>query len=136
MKIERLEELKQILTSEKDLSKIWDFYMDHFADHPEFTDLGNPAKNKYLDTVVRKTCQEMFGNKIKITNSLLIKIAKYKFFHGPFQVDGRIGGVIYFEDINIGLLAVSADSSNNGMVKYSRFSEMARLSEPKGFSLN
>ena len=78
----------------------------------------------------------MFGNKIKITDFLLIKIAKYKFFHGPFQVDGRIGGVIYFQDINIGLLAVSADNSNNGMVKYSRFSEMARLSEPKGFSLN
>ncbi|MDY6899650.1 MAG: hypothetical protein SWZ49_16465 [Cyanobacteriota bacterium] len=136
MEIQRLEELKQILTSEKDLSKIWDFYMDNFADHAEFTDLGHPAKNRYLDTVVRKTCQEMFGNKIKITNFLLIKIAKYKFFHGPFQVDGRIGGVIYFEDINIGLLAVSADSSNNGMVKYSRFSEMARLSEPKGFSLN
>jgi hypothetical protein len=136
MKIERLEELKQVLTSEKDLSKIWDFYMDHFADHAEFTDLGHPAKNKYLDTVVRKTCQEMFGSKIKITNSLLIKIAKYKFFHGPFQVDGRIGGVIFFEDINIGLLAVSEDNSNNGIVKYSRFSEMARLSEPKGFSLN
>lgn len=136
MKIERLQELKEKLTSEKDFSNIWNFYMDRFADHPEFTDLGNPAKNKYLDTVVRKTCQEMFGNKIKITNSLLIKIAKYKFFHGPFQVDGRIGGVIYFEDINIGLLAVSVDYPATDMVKYSRFSEVARLSEPKGFNLN
>ena len=136
MQIERLEELKQKLTSENDFSQIWNFYMDNFADHAEFTDLGHPAKNKYLDTVVRKTCQEMFGNKMKITDFLLIQIAKYKFFHGPFQVDGRIGGVIYFQDINIGLLAVSADFSLNGMVKYSRFSEMARLSEPKGFSLN
>ena len=110
--------------------------MDNFADHAEFTDLGHPAKNKYLDTVVRKTCQEIFGNNIKITNFLLIQIGKYKFFHGPFQVDRRIGGVIYFKDINIGLLAVSADNSNNGMVKYSRFSEVARLSEPKGFNLN
>lgn len=136
MEIQRLEELKEKLTSENDFSKIWNFYMDNFADHAEFTDLGHPGKNKYLDTVVRKTCQEIFGHKIKITDFLLIKIAKYKFFHGPFQVDGRIGGVIYFQDINIGLLAVSADNSNNGMVKYSRFSEMARLSEPKGFSLN
>lgn len=136
MEIQRLEELKEKLTSENDFSKIWNFYMDNFADHAEFTDLGHPAKDKYLDTVVRKTCQEMFGTKIKITNFLLIKIAKYKFFHGPFQVDGRIGGVIYFKDINVGLLAVSADYPASDMVKYSRFSEVARLSEPKGFSLN
>ena len=84
MKIERLEELKQKLASEKDFSKIWNFYMDHFADHPEFTDLGEPASNKYLNTVIPKTCQQMFGNKIKITNFLLIKIAKYKFFHVAF----------------------------------------------------
>ncbi len=136
MEIERLQELKQKLASEKDFSKIWNFYMDNFADHAEFTDLGEPASNKYLNAVIPKTCQQMFGNKIKITNFLLIKIAKYKFFHGPFQVDGRIGGVIYFKDINIGLLAVSADFPPTDMVKYSRFSEVARLSEPKGFNLN
>ncbi|MEM7712181.1 MAG: hypothetical protein AAF349_01075 [Cyanobacteria bacterium P01_A01_bin.68] len=63
----------------------------------------------------------MFGNKIKITDFLLIQIAKYKFFHGPFQVDGRISGVIYFKDINIGLLAVSADNTPTGMVKFRVF---------------
>jgi hypothetical protein len=42
MKIERLQELKVKLTQEKDLSKIWLFYMDHFADYSEFTDLGAP----------------------------------------------------------------------------------------------
>ena len=136
MEIERLQELKHKLASEKDFSKIWNFYMDNFADHAEFTDLGEPTNNKYLHTVIPKTCQQMFGNKIKITNFLLIKIAKYKFFHGPFQVDRRIGGVIYFKDINIGLLAVSADFPPTDMVKYSRFSEVARLSEPKGFNLN
>ncbi len=136
MEIQRLLELKEILTNEKDLSKIWSFYMDHFADHAEFTDLGEPATNKYLNNVISKTCQQMFGNKIKITNFLLIQIPKYKFFHGPFQVDGRIGGVIFFKDIKIGLLAVSADFPPTDIVKYSRFSEVGRLSEPKGFNLN
>ncbi len=42
MKIERLKELKQKLTNEADLSNIWLFYMDHFADYPEFTELGDP----------------------------------------------------------------------------------------------
>ncbi len=136
MKIERLQELKQKLTSEADLSKIWLFYMDHFADHPEFTELGEPAKNKYLNAIVHKTIEKIFGKATKISNFFLIYIAKYQFFHGPFQVKGRIGGVIYFQDIKIGLLAVSVDFPSKDAVKYSRFSEVIDLSPPKGFNLN
>ena len=55
MNIDQLQELKQKLTNDADLSDIWLFYMDHFADHPEFTDIGGPADNKYLDAVLQKT---------------------------------------------------------------------------------
>ncbi len=130
MKIDRLQELKQKLTNEADLSHIWSFYMDHFADRPEFTDLGEPADNEYLDAVLHKTCQQMFGSAIKITGFFLIYIPNYRLFHGPFQVEGRIGGMIYFEDIKIGLIAVSADYPPTDAVKYSRFSLMIQLSAP------
>jgi hypothetical protein len=102
--------------------------MDHFADQPEFTDLGEFADNEYLAAVLHKTCQQMFGSAMKITGFFLIYIAPYRLFHGAFQVEGRIGGVIYFEDIKIGLLAVSADSPPTDAVKYSRFSEIIQLS--------
>lgn len=136
MKIERLQELKQKLTNEADLSNIWLFYMDHFADYREFTELGEPAPNEYLDAVIHKTCQQMFGRKITISDFLPIYIAKYRFFHGPFQAQRRIGGVIYFEDIKIGLLAVSANYPPTDAVKYSRFSEVARLSGSNRNDLN
>ncbi|MUG96425.1 hypothetical protein F7734_30395 [Scytonema sp. UIC 10036] len=136
MKIDRLQELKRKLTFEADLSDIWLYYMDHFADDPKFTDLGEPAYSEYLDAVLHKTCQQMFGSAIKITNFFPIYIAQYRLFHGPFQVDGRIGGVIYFEDLKIGLLAVSADNPPTDAVKYSRFSEMLRMSAPNRNELN
>ncbi len=136
MKTNRLQELKQKLTNEADLSDIWSFYMDHFADDPKFTNLGEPAYNEYLDAILNKTCQEIFDRGIKITNFFLIYIAKYRLFHGPFQVNGRIGGVIYFEDIKIGLLAVSADDPPSDLVKYSRFSEIIQLSVPNRNDLN
>ncbi|MBC6432168.1 hypothetical protein FM036_15935 [Nostoc sp. HG1] len=136
MNIDRLQELKRKLTNDADLSDIWLFYMDHFADHPEFTDLGEPADNEYLDAVLQKTCQQMFGRAIKISDFLLIYIAPYNLFHGAFQVEGRIGGVIYFEDIKTGLIAVSEDYPATNVVKYSRFSEMIQLSAPQGNDYN
>lgn len=71
MNIDQLQELKRKLTNDADLSDIWLFYMDHFADLPEFTDLGEPAYNEYLDAVLQKTCQQMFDRAIKISDCLL-----------------------------------------------------------------
>lgn len=127
MKLERLQELKQKLILETDLSVIWSFYMDHFADHKEFTDVGEAVNNAFLEAVVPQVCLQIFRKTISITNFLIIYIAKYKFFHGPFQVEGRPGGFIYFEDAKIGEIAVSADFPESNMVKYSRFSESMRL---------
>lgn len=136
MKIERLQELKQKLVSEADLSEIWLFYMDNFADHQEFTDLGEPVHHEYISNVIHKTCHLGFGKVKAIDGLLLIHIPQYQFIHGPFQYNRRIGGVIYFEDIKIGLIAVSADFPPTDSVKYSRFSEVMRLSEPRGNELN
>ncbi|MBE9053530.1 hypothetical protein IQ243_24620 [Nostocales cyanobacterium LEGE 11386] len=136
MNIDRWQELKQKLTIEPDLSDIWLFYMDHFADHPKFTELGEPIYNEYLNSVIQKTCQQIFGTAIRITDFLPIYIAQYGFFHAPFQVQRRIGGVIYFEDIKIGLIAVSADYPPTDEVKYSRFSEIMQLPTPNRNDLN
>lgn len=136
MNIDQLQELKQKLTIEANLSTIWSFYMDHFADHPEFIELGEPKYNEYLHSVIHKTSQQMFGREIEISNYFPIYIAQYSFFHAPFWVERRIGGVIYFEDIKVGLIAVSADYPPTDEVKYSRFSEIMQLPTPIRNDLN
>ncbi|MCC5670923.1 hypothetical protein LC653_46090, partial [Nostoc sp. CHAB 5784] len=60
----------------------------------------------------------------------------YHFFHAPFQVERRIGGVIYFEDIKVRLIAVSADYPPTDAVKYSRFSEVQQEPTPNRNDLN
>ncbi len=130
MNIKRLKELKKKLVEEKDLGKVWLFHMDHFADHLEFVQLGQPAHNPYLDAVILQSCQKMLGTTSPIYDFLLIEIPEYHFFHGPFKVGGRIGGVIYFDDIKKGLLAVSAKYPPTDEVMYLRFSEAMKLSDP------
>ena len=121
MNLNQLKQLKQKLAQEKNLSLVWSFYQDNFADHEEFTDLGEPIKNPTLEAVVTQICQKMYGKKIAITDLLLIHLPDHKFIHGPFLVGGRMGALIYFEDKHQGLIAV-AELPPSQEVKYSRFS--------------
>ena len=131
------QELKQKLVQDADLSQIWLFYMDHFADHSEFIELGEPVNNAFLEAVVPQICQQMFGGEISVIHDLfLIYIAEHQFFHGPIQVGGRPGGVIYFEDEKIGLLAVSAEFPPTDEVKYSRFSDPFQLQGANQYEYN
>ena len=89
MDLNRLEQLKQKLSQEKNLSSVWSFYLDNFADHKEFTDLGKPTKNRTVEAVVTQICQKMYGKKAAVTDLLLIRLADYQFIHGPFIKIGR-----------------------------------------------
>jgi hypothetical protein len=125
MKLKNLLQLKEKLQKEKDLGKIYTYYMDEFGDHEEFTDLGEQGENNFLLQVIAQVCQHLFGKAVNVDGILLIYIPEYKFFHAPFFANNHIGGVIYFEDIQTGLLAAS---SGDGMVKYSRFTGASKTS--------
>jgi hypothetical protein len=124
MKLEKLYQLKEKLQKETDLSKIWLYYMDEFGDIPEFSDLGEPVRQDSLLAVITQVCQQIFGKPINIDDILIIYIKEYKFYHAPFMANNHIGGIIFFEDINTGLIAVTSAASN--LAKYSRFTGIAK----------
>ena len=136
MKLDRLQELKQNLAQAENLSGVWSFYMDHFADHQAFTNLGESKHNDFLVAVIPEICQQMFGRKIDISGLMLTYIAEHQFFHGSFEVEGRIGCVIYFKDAKLGLLAVVADNPPTDAIHYSRFSEPPGMQSAKSYKYN
>jgi hypothetical protein len=123
--INLLQKLKQKLRQEPILADIWRFYMDHFIDHAEFANMGEPLHSEQLEAALVNTCRQMFADKgeLLIAEFMSIYLAKYRFFHGSVRIEGRYGGMFYFEDIKMGLLAIPGEPP---MVKYSRFS----ISEP------
>jgi hypothetical protein len=94
--IKKLSELKTRLDNEKQLSKVWLFYMDYFSDHQEFTDLGAPIQHPVLEKIVPIISKKIFNETSQ--NLFLITIPEYQFIHGSFFVGNRIGGLIYFEE--------------------------------------
>jgi hypothetical protein len=124
--INLLQKLKQKLRQEPILADIWLFYMDHFTAHAEFAKMGEPLRSEQLEAALVNTCRQMFENKgeLLMAEFMSIYLAKYRFFHGSIKIEGRYGGMFYFEDIKMGLLAIPGEPP---MVKYSRFS----ISEPE-----
>ena len=128
LNLNRLDQLKLMVSHEPKLDLVWLFYMDHFADHAEFTDLGEATRHPLVEKVVAMISQQLFS---QAPNDLrLIILPEYQFIHGSFLVGDRIGGVIYFEESLMGMVALSESPPSN-LVKYSRFKGQPMGSYPQ-----
>lgn len=116
---ERLDNLKLMLSHEENLANVWSYFMTHFADHSAFTDIGEPVRHPLLEKIIVMVNQQLF--KEKVENLLLIELPNFNFFHGVFTVGNRTGGVIYFEETQKGMIAISENPPSK-QVQYSRFS--------------
>lgn len=115
---ERLDNLKLMLSHEEELADVWSYFMTHFADHEAFTDVGEAIRQPLVEKIIHIISQQLFNQ--TPNNLLLIRLSDFNFLHGVFMVGNRTGGVIYFEDMQKGMIAV-AENPPSQLVKYSRF---------------
>lgn len=104
---EKLDELKGFLIKAEDFSKVYEFFFDSVACHREFIDLGKPSKSELLESALKVIGEEVLGKKCSVNNLQLIKIREESFFHGGCLLNGCIATVVYFSDIDVGMIAVN-----------------------------
>ena|SRR5258708_40226079 len=122
MNLGRLEKLKEKLTSSKNLGDIATYFFDHFGENPAFMDLGRPTKNATLESFIATIGGQLCGsNKVVVSHLMLVQVPNTHFIHGGCFINGRMGNVIYFDDIEVGLLALVA-TKPGGNTLFSRFS--------------
>lgn len=131
MDLSRLQELKHKLLHDKDLAPVWLYFLDHFAENPAFIALGERVHHPLIETVIEQVSKQLFPRDGTVMGTLLTQIDEPKFLHGGFFMGLRPGGVFFYEDINMGLLAVP-DLPPSIEVKYARFSSrpLPKLGEP------
>src|SRR5262245_51253261 len=134
MDLTRLQQLKQKLLHEEQLALVWSSFMDHFGHDPEFIALGEHARHSLVETVVTEVGRQLYAADGAVSGLLLNRVVGQDFLHGGFAMGGRLGGVIYFEDAHIGLVAVMEQPPSTE-VKYARFSGRV-VRRPGGPSLN
>jgi hypothetical protein len=118
-----LDELKRRLINEDDFRKVWEAFFDWMDANLEFMDLGRPVSDRQIEAVIAHVVPQMFPGDRSAIMLRLIRLADQKFVHGAVNVGKRAGGVLYFEDVNVGLLAVSEQPPSDE-TKFARFSTM------------
>jgi hypothetical protein len=121
MDLSLLETLKQKLTTAKEFTPVFTYFLDHFRKNPDFIALGERTDSPFLETVLAQIGKELFGKEVRVEDVLLTRLDAQQFIHGACSLGGRLANVLYFEDVRMGLLVVimSFDSNDTKLVRFS-----------------
>jgi hypothetical protein len=103
----KLDELKKTLMKAADFSSVYHFFFDNIASDREFIDLGKPSKSNLLESALKVIDKGIFNKKCSVASLQLLKIRKESFIHGGCLLNGCIATVVYFYDIEMGMIAVN-----------------------------
>jgi hypothetical protein len=121
MELALLATLKDKLVQASDFFKVYEYFLDQFGEDPEFIALGTPTGSPFLEAVLAEVGKQLFQKEVALRDVLLTRLPDQHFIHGTALLNGRIATVFYFEDVQMGLLAVAVSLSTNQMT-VARFS--------------
>jgi hypothetical protein len=121
MDLGKLQTLKRMLTTAREFSSVFAYFLDHFGESPEFIALGERTDSPFLETVLAEIGKELFGKEVQVQDVLLTRLAEQGFIHGACSLGGTLANVLYFEDVRMGLLVVvlSFDTNETRLVRFS-----------------
>ena len=111
--------LKEKLITGDNFSEIQNYFFDCFAENDEFLNRSKRAKNALLKQTISVVAEQVFQRKVTITHTMILKYPKTSFYHGTCFVEGRIAGIIFFQDIDMGLFSVQMKHPETSFVRFS-----------------
>jgi hypothetical protein len=119
--LKQLDVLKRKLATSSDFMEPWRYFLDCFAEDATFMRLGDRHKGSDLEGVIAAISGKLLSQNVSVDQALLTEIEGHEFVHGVCVVGGKMAGVIFFKDIDMGLLAITM-SNRGGEILLSRFS--------------
>ncbi|HET6246732.1 MAG TPA: hypothetical protein VFE47_03460 [Tepidisphaeraceae bacterium] len=130
LNLTNIDTLKHQLATAPVLEKVYKYFLDHFGENEEFFNLGARADDEVLAAFVKAVAQQLYGPKAKVTDWLLVRLAEHHFIHGTCRIEGRPVNVLWFDDIQVGMIALPGMRPN----EKTRFSRFTGRRMPGGFS--
>ena len=115
--------LKTKLQTATDFSDVFTYFFDNVSDDPEMMDRGHPVERHVLKQVLTHVAQAMLlnGPRLYLKRAMLIYLPDQEFIHGPLEFKGHMANMFYFEDIDLGMLALIS-TPPKGDTLFARFS--------------
>ncbi|MFN8494686.1 MAG: hypothetical protein U0350_44200 [Caldilineaceae bacterium] len=134
--LRKLVSLKMKLVEEKELADVMNYFFDHFGESQEFIELSQPTRHEMLEAILAQTAGPLTGSKTKVVmhNFMLLHVPQQQFYHGAFLINGKLANVIYFDDIQMGCIAIAMGSG--GRTNFVRFSAREMSHKPTKSALN
>ncbi len=118
-----LEGLKAKLVSEDNFNQIVHYFFDHLGEDPEFIKLCKPAKAPLLKEILAVVATKVFGAGAEATGLKILKHPKQDFYHGTCAIQGRMSTVLFFSDIDMGVVAIHMSFATSE-ISFVRFTSM------------
>ncbi len=120
--------LKDKLIKAKDFKEPCDYFLGNFGEDPEFMKMGAQADSAFLRPIVEELGNALLKKRPSEVRLLITEIAEYRFLHGACFIDGRIANLIYFKDIDMGILSLFQSEAQG--VLMARFSCVYKQAQP------
>jgi hypothetical protein len=121
MDIALLANLKEQLVNSKKYIKVWEYFLDHFGEDPAFIALGERVHHPLIEAVFAQVARQLFKHEVDWDHVFFTGLPEHDFIHGGGLVSGGLLNVLYFDDIQTGLLC-AVSPSKTGETKFVRFS--------------
>jgi hypothetical protein len=115
----KLDELKSMLVKAEDFSTVQSFFFDHVTCHRSFVQASEPAKNDKLEAILKLTGGQILGKECSLSGLMMLEVKEHSLFHGGVFMNGCIATIIYFSDIDIGMIAVDR-APGTGLMSFAR----------------
>lgn len=138
LKLQNLSVLKLKMMQEKEISVPYNYFFDHFGEDRAFFQRSKPARNALLEAVIGQTVRELLrlpGSSVTLNKLMILRVKEYSFFHGACVVGSHMVNFIYFDDIQLGCVAVTSMRGGPGTY-FARFSTVTPPTEPRAPSPN
>ncbi len=116
---QELETLKRILVTNKNFKEIYEYFLDHLGENPDFQRHGKKTKHPFLKKILTTVGRQIFHDETQVTKLVLIKIPQYPFYHGVCLLGGTMCSLMFFQDIEVGLLSLLMPMFETRFVRFS-----------------
>jgi len=103
----RLNTLKSQLLQATDFMAVFEYFMTHFGENPQFMAMGKRTRHAVIEAAVAQTFHRLYGQPLQAGQLLLTLLPKQHFVHGGGFYGEKLVNILYFDDLQMGLLAVA-----------------------------